>query len=658
MNLPSIELAWQLHRSGDHEGAEKIYSAILRQEPRSFHAWLRLGLLYGERGDYSKAERYMANALAIEPSSADAYFLRGSALMNLGREVEAAECFAKGAAIAPNMSKLWLNRAVALLAISRHEEALTCAERCLALTPQDWNALVTRGTILMAFGRKEEAKGAFDAALAINPDSIDARVNRATILAAMRNYADAALDCERVLSLDPAYDYMPGFLLFYRLSCCDWRNYDGQRAAIAAGSMAGKRTIQPLMNLSVSASPEDQLRCARTWAERECAVLAPPLWKGERYRHRRIRIGYISEDFREHPVGRLIAPVLERHDRKKFEIAAYSLGPADGSEERARIAKACDIFTDTPCTDDKAVAETICKDEIDIAVDLMGYSGNGRRTILARRPAPVQASFMGFAGTQGAGWIDYLIADSVAVPEGEHEHYTENVAYLPGSYLPAESSAGTKGISRKEAGLPDTGFVFCSFNNAYKITPDVFSVWMRLLASVEGSVLWLGQIGDAARANLLREASARGVTSDRLIFAPYVKSHMDHLARLAAADLFLDTLPHNAHSTAIDALQAGVPVLTCLGSTFAGRVGASLVAAAGLPELAVPTFKDYEARALSFAREPGRLGAIRQGLSLARETSPLFGISRFTRNLEAAYSAMHARASEGLPPARFSVPAA
>ncbi len=656
MDNLSIELAWQLHRGGDHEGAEKIYAEILRREPRSFPAWLRLGLLYGERGDYSKAERYMSNAIGIDPSSADAHFLRGSALMNLGREVEAAECFAKGAAIAPNMSKLWLNRAVALLAIGRHEEALTCIERCLTLAPEDWNALVTRGTVLMTLGRGEEAKKSFDAALTINPDSIDALVNRATILSSMRRYEDAARDCERVLTLDPSYDYMPGFLVFFRLSCCDWRNYEEQRAVIAEGLKAGRRVIQPLMNLSVSEEPADQLRCARIWAESECAVSSPPLWNGESYHHRRIRVGYISEDFREHPVGRLIVPVLQRHDRKRFEIVAYSLGPSDKSEERDRIVKACDSFVDLSGADDRKIAETIRRGEIDIAVDLMGYSGNGRRKILGYRPAPVQVSFIGYAGTMGAGWVDYLIADPIAVPENDHAFYSEKIAYLPGSYLPAELPPVASGVSRKEAGLPDKGFVFCSFNNAYKITPRVFSVWMRLLSAVDGSVLWLGQIGEAAQANLLREATACGIAPERLVFAPYLKSYRDHLARLQAADLFLDTLPHNAHSTAIDALQAGVPVLTLPGAAFAGRVGASLVSAAGILELVAPTLREYEDRALAYAREPERLRSIRDRLARTRETSLLFDTTRFVRNLEAAFSAMHARAGEGLAPAQISVP--
>jgi protein O-GlcNAc transferase len=656
MDNLSIELAWQLHRGGDHEGAEKIYAEILRREPRSFPAWLRLGLLYGERGDYSKAERYMANAIGIDPSSADAHFLRGSALMNLGRDVEASECFAKGTAIAPNMSKLWLNRAVALLAIGRSEEALTCIERCLVLAPEDWNALVTRGTVLMSLGRGEEAKKSFDAALAINPNSIDALVNRATIVGSMRRYEDAVRDCERVLTLDPSYDYMPGFLMFFRLSCCDWRNFEEQKAVIAEGLKAGRRVIQPLMNLSVSEKPADQLRCARIWAQGECAVSSPPLWNGEIYRHRRIRVGYISEDFREHPVGRLIGPVLERHDRRRFEIAAYSLGPGDKSEERDRIVKACDSFVDPSDADDRKIAETIRKSEIDIAVDLMGYSGNGRRKILGFRPAPVQVSFMGYAGTTGAGWVDYLIADPIAVPKSDHAYYSEKIAYLPGSYLPAELPSVANSGSRKEAGLPDKGFVFCSFNNAYKITPRVFSIWMRLLSEVEGSVLWLGQVGQAAQVNLLREASTRGVAPERLIFAPYIKSHRDHLARLQVADLFLDTLPHNAHSTAIDALQAGVPVLTSKGAGFAGRVGASLVSAAGVPELVTLTLQEYEERALAFAREPDRLRSIRDRLARTRETSLLFDTTRFVRNLEAAFTAMHARAGEGLPPVPISVP--
>ena len=355
-----------------------------------------------------------------------------------------------------------------------------------------------------------------------------------------------------------------------------------------------------------------------------------------------------------------MAGVWDQHDKSHFETTAISYVDSDGSAMRRRVERAFDRVIDVAGKSDADAAAMIRQMEIDIVVDLMGYTGDCRPGILAQRPAPLQVNFLGFPGTTGASYVDYIIADPIVIPDEDRQHYCESVVHLPRSYLPADSMRriSERKSSRAEAGLPEHGFVFCSFNNSYKLSPEIFDVWMRLLAAVENSVLWLPQMNAAAFRNLRREAGKRGVAEQRLVFAPFVPSDEDHLARLGLADLFLDTLPYNAHSTAVDALWAGVPMLTMRGNAFAGRVAASVLSAVGVPELITLSIEDYETLALKLAREPHTLAGIRAKLAHNRETSALFDTARYTRSLEAAYTYMWQRHRDGETPAHFVVPPA
>ena len=380
-----LDEAWQRHRAGDYASAERLYKDVLRQEPRSFAALFRLGFLYGERGAFAEAECFMGEAIALNPASAEAHFLRGSALLKLEREEEAIHCFERALALDPAIAMAWFNRAVALVVLERFGEALMSVDRSLAIAPKHADAWVTRAVALKALHRNGEAKESCDRALALNPDCIDALVSRATIFSEAKRYEEAAADLERALALDPNLDYMRGFLLYFRLRSCDWRRYDEERSAIEKGVGEGRRTIQPLMNLAVSGSPADQLQCAKIWAESECAVSPPPLLQGGRYSRERIRIAYLSEDFRVHPVAQLIAGVLERHDRSRFEITGVSLAPGDGSAMRERIARSCDRFIDVSGESDADIATLLRRSEIDIAVDLMGFTGECRPVVCSHR---------------------------------------------------------------------------------------------------------------------------------------------------------------------------------------------------------------------------------------------------------------------------------
>ena len=401
------------------------------------------------------------------------------------------------------------------------------------------------------------------------------------------------------------------------------------------------------------------MRAARIWMAGRHGTPAP-LWRGERYGHERIRVAYLSGDFHTHPVSILMAGVFEHHDRDRFETVGVSFGPDEGSDMRTRIARAFDSFVDARNWSDYEIAGFLRERETDVAIDLMGLTADCRSGILAYRPAPVQVNYLGFPGTMAVPYMDYILVDRIVVPEEEHVHFSEKPVYLPDCYMANDSKrriAPTRPV-RADAGLPEAGFVFASFNNSYKFSPEIFDVWMRLLVAVEGSVLWLAEAAAPASANLRREAAARGVAPERLIFAPYLESVEAHLARLALADLFLDTLPCNAHTTAADALWAGLSVLTCAGTTFAGRVAASLLHAAGLPELVTHSIADYEALALRLARDPGALQGLRAKLARNRESSVLFDTARFTRNLEAAYREMVERRARGAPMESFTAESA
>jgi predicted O-linked N-acetylglucosamine transferase (SPINDLY family) len=402
------------------------------------------------------------------------------------------------------------------------------------------------------------------------------------------------------------------------------------------------------------------LSCARIFVSEKFGHSLRPLWRGEPYQHQKIRLAYLSGDFRDHAVASLISGVFEHHATDRFETHGFSFGSDKQSTARSRIESSFDSFVDVERKTDLEIAEMIREKEIDIAIDLMGFTGASRPGILAHRPAPLQVNYLGFAGTLAAPFIDYIVADRVVIPEAQRQAYSEQVVYLPDTYLPHDSKQriAAKKPTRAEAGLPETGFIFCSFNNTYKFTPEMFDIWMRLLRGVEASVLWLPEGNPAAMRNLKREAEARGVAAARLCFAPFLKAADEHLARLALADLFLDTLPFNAHTTAADALYAGLPVLTTAGGSFPGRVAASLLNAAGLPELVTESLDAYETLAVKLAREPTALAVIKARLAANRATHALFDTARFTRNLEAAFTRMWERQQGGEPPASFAVDSA
>lgn len=610
-----------LHRQGDLEGAERIYRDVLESQPAHFDSLHMLGLAALQRGRTETGIALIQRAIGINDRVPAAHNNLGKGFLDLQRPEAALPCFDRALALDAGYREIHLNRARAQLALGRSDEALVSYQHALALQP---DAEIHRncGNILYRQKHYREALAAYDSAWRLKPDLLG----------------------------------IEGHRLDTRLHLADWNRLDREAASLVASVRAGKASTQPFIFLAAPGHPADQQHCARLWAERLHPPAAVPLWRGERYAHERIRIAYLSADFRVHPMAFLFAGLIEHHDRSRFDIIGVSFGTDDGSEIRARIEAAFETFIDARAMSEREIAALIRAREVDIVVDLMGYTTNSRTGIFAQRPAPVQAQYLGFPGTMGVPYIDYVIADGVVVPADERGFYSEKVVTLPDCYFvnDARRPIASRIFSRAELGLPPEGFVFCCFNSTHKITPALFDRWMRMLAVVDGSVLWLLR-GDAdAVDNLRREASHRGIDPARLVFADRLPVP-EHLARHRAADLFLDTLPYNAHTTAADALWAGLPLLTCPGATFAGRVAASMLQAVGLPELIAPSLDDYERLAIALAADRERLTEIRARLAGNRLAKPLFDTALFTRRMEAAFAAMHARQQAGLRPDHIKV---
>src|SRR5258706_1820415 len=632
------------------------YDCALAIAPADSDAWHNRGVVLSRLGRITEALESYDQALRLRPDFAESWHNRGSALLALKHHAEALASYDRALAARPDYAEAWKSRGTVLVLLQRYGDALAAFDSAIRIRTNDAGAWEGRGNALLRLQRNEEALASYDEALRLQPGKPDVLYNRASVLSLLEGFRESAEDCEALLAIEPSYPYARGLLILARLHRCEWRDLRGARNRIAEDLADGRHVIHPFDHLAISGSPDEQLRCARILVENQFPASLTPLSRGARYRHDRIRIAYLSADFYAHATAFLMAGVFEHHDRTRFETYAVSFGPNDKSAMRARLERGFDRFLDVRDESDSAIAAKLREMEVDIAVDLKGYTRLAKPGILARRPAPLQVHYLGYPGTMGADYIDYLLADRVVIPEHDRAFYAEQIVYLPGSYQCNDSArrVSVHTPSRADAGLPEAGFVFCCFNSNYKIMPEIFDIWMRLLAETEGSVLWLFQENADAATNLRREAEARGISSGRLIFAERTGLE-HHLARLKLADLVLDTLPYGAHTTASDALWVGVPVLSALGSTFAGRVAASLLNAIGVPELSTPSLEAYEDQAKKLACNPAALAAIRAKLLANRDTHPLFHTPRFTHHLEAAYLAMWERQQRGLPPAGFVV---
>ena len=688
---PHNLLGKALHRTRQNPAALASFQAAIACEPTFAEAHGNRANVLIDLGRLADAVEGFDQALSLDPNAIEDWCNRGSALQELGRSADAIASFDRALALVPGFVPARIGRAGALAALGRNEEALADYDgalagnagqveawhgrglvhkrlgqlaqaladfdRALELKPNDPDILSARATALNACRRYEEALAVVNAALAIAPQHVAALFVRATIRLSLKRYGGAISDYDEVLRLNPDHRLAFGGALWCRLLCCDWSRSEGLAAAVHHRVARERSIVSPLAILATTEDALAQRDHIRAFVGYQRRAPSRPRAARKPTASPRIHIGYLSPDFNDHAVAHLAIELFERHDRTRFEISAVSFADDDRSEMRARLMRAFDRFVDVPDRTDREVHQMIERLGIDIAVDLGGYTEGARPFVLADRPAPIQASYLGFAGTSAAEFMDYLIADAVAIPPHLHAGFTEKIVSLPDTFMVGQSVRpfGSTLRARAEVGLPDDAFVFCCFNNTWKISPATFDIWMRLLRAVDRSVLWLKDINETATANLRQAAREAGVDPDRLVFAPRLPL-ADHLARHRFADLFLDTQPFNAHTTANDALRAGLPVLTCQGGSYAGRVAASLLQAVGLDELITGSLEDYEALALKLARDRSLLQSVRRKLDANLLTKPLFDIDRFRRHIEAAYAEMWAISLRGEPPRSFSVP--
>lgn len=645
-----------LSQAGRHEDALAAFDALLARAPSHAPAWNARALALWQLNRLTEAEVSYSQALTLNATYADALANRAALRSAQGHNALAHQDYSATLQLAPGHAEAHNGLGVLLANERRWSEAIEQYRRAVALKPSLTAALTNLGTALVETGHAAEALASFDQAIARQPHFIDARVNRSNLLARLRRFDEAADEARAALALDQHHPYALGNAVYFELMTCDWHYLEERRSALAAGAASRARLASPFVLLAAMDIPELQLACARAYAQDLYPCRDDPKPSPATAADGRIRLAFLSADFHEHATAYLMAGMLEQLDKRRFELVALSYGRAADDPYRQRLIQCFDRFIDVRKQTDTQIAALMRDLDTDIAVDLKGYTNDGRPGIFQSRGAPVQVGFLGYPGTTGMAAIDYFIADPITVPPGSERFFSEQIVRLPHTYQCNDNAQPhvTRVGRRADYGLPEDGFVFCSFNNSYKLTPEVFEIWMRLLLAVSGSVLWLLQDNLQVTRNLRLEAERRGVAPERLVFAPRAR-RQKHLARHQFADLFLDTWPVNAHTTGSDALWAGLPMVTMLGSGFAARVAASLLTAAGLSDCIATDAAGYERLALMLALRPPLLAELRQRLIDGRVHAPLFDTERYARHIGLAFEAMQARHKLGLPPALIDI---
>lgn len=650
--LPALRDALAQQRLGLWAAAEAAYLEILAQCPDHAMAMHLLGIVLSQTGRASAGADYLRKSVALNSQDPLAWNNLANILKQLGEHAEAAQAYERALALQPGYLSAWCNLGEVLRTLRHYPRALIAYQHALAVNPLHLDALLGCVCVLLDMGRSPQALVYAQQAVRESPENAAANRGLGVALSNLKRYPEAAYFLRKALQIDPNGTAVLGTLMYADMVCCDWHARAELLERIEADLMRGVWVAEPFVLVGCNGSASVLRTSAELQMKATVPATIPKLMEVRPApRKEKLRIAYLSADFHTHATSYLIAELFELHDRDRFEVMAVSFGPDDDGALRKRIEAAVGQFFRVNDLSDQEVADLLVREQVDIAIDLKGFTLDSRPGIFQFRPAPIVVNYLGFPSTMGAACFDYIIGDPVVTPFEHAEFYVEKIVQLPDSYQVNDRKREIAPSTplREQNGLPESSFVFACFNNNYKITPEVFDIWMRLLARLPGSVLWLMGGNEIATANLQREAATRGIASDRLVFAPRAPLP-EHLARHRLADLFLDTLPCNAHTTASDALWAGLPVLTCLGSTFAGRVAASLLTAVGLPELITTSLADYEEQALQLATDPARLAALRQKLQAQRDSAPLFDTPRFTAHLEKAYLQMVERYRQGLAP--------
>jgi protein O-GlcNAc transferase len=636
-----IEEALALHQGGHIAQAKAICEQIVAAEPRHDEALHLLGVIAYQMHNLAQATQLMSRAIDVNPTNAIYYFNRGLVLQSARQLKAAIESYKSAVSINSDFAEAYTNLGNALQELNQLNKAIECYDHALRRNPNSADTYFNRGLALKMLNQFNEAMESYNSAIKLKPDFVEVYVERGAVLVKLRQLDEAVASYEKALALKPDFEYLLGTLLYTKLKLCDWHDLQINTNELLKRINADEKYSPGFPLLYLTNSLSVQKKAAILFASDKYPINHELGDISKHTRSEKIRIGYFSGDFHFHPVSILMAELFERHDKNKFELIAFSFGPDLNDGMRQRIQSSFDQFIDIQNKPDKEVAQLARKMNITIAVDLGGASVRCRTGIFAYRAAPIQVNYLGYPGTMGADYFDYLIADKMVIPEEAKPYYTEKIAYLP-SYQPNDSTRfiSDRKFTKQDLGLPDEGFVFCCFNDNYKIMPDTFDGWMRILQSVPDSVLFLYKDNSMSEKNLKKEAEARGVDAGRLIFANRLKDRGDYLARYRCVDLFLDTFPYNAQATASDVLWSGLPLLTRAGETFASRVAASLLTAIELPELITYTQEEYESLAIELATHPTTLKMVKERLADHRLKTLLFDTTLFTKHIEEAYTKM------------------
>ena len=637
-------------RQGDIDRAIKCFSQTANLKPGSTDAYNSLGNAFRLKKDTDNALDSFKRALELDPQSAETYNNMGNAHIERENLAEAVENYRQALNINPDLIKAHYNLGIGLSAMGQTSLAIDSYEQALTLNPNHAETHNNLGNIHRNNYDLERAVNSYNMALAINPTYAAAHHNLGLTLKDNHQLDEAIKSFQSALDAQPDYDEACAQKMHLKAQICDWTSLEEHRGVLANLGI-GDKEVTPFTLLALEDVPERHRLRAETYAKNtfKGRPLTPP--PSPKIISKQLRIGYFSADFRNHPVSSLITRMFELHNRENFNIYAYSYGPDVQDEMQQRVIAAVDKFHPIGCLTDLAVAKLAHEDKLDIAIDLTGYTQHSRTSVFAYRVAPIQINYLGYPSTSGADFMDYIVTDEVIVPRHNYQYYSEKKIRLPNTYMVTDNTRhiSNKVITRSQMHLPENGFVFCCFNSTYKITRKEFDIWMRLLLRIEGSVLWLRHGNKQSEEILKREAKLRGVAPNRLVFARRIEMS-EHLARHRLADLFLDTFTFNAHSTAIDALWTGLPVITKLGKGFAGRVSASLLNAVGLSDLVTTSEQSYEALALELATNSSQLRDVKNKLSVNRLTMPLFNTEQFTRDFENAYQQIYYAYCEGNEP--------
>jgi predicted O-linked N-acetylglucosamine transferase (SPINDLY family) len=640
------------NRMQRYEESVQAYQAALQLRPNNPQTLSNLGASLMDSHRYKESEIVLNEALKINPQFVQALNNRANLYTSIKRPEAALADINAALQFDPRFIEAYLNRGNILQDLNRIPESLTSYDKALEMNPQYAAAFNNKGNALKEIFQNKAALACYDQAITIQPAYAEAHYHRALALNEFQRYEEATAAFEKAVELKEDHPLLFGQWISSLMMICDWRDLPPKVARLSAKIRAGKNASTTFSILSCGVAPDLVKQSAQAFIQDKCWDRSQEYVYPSPHTNPRIRVGYFSSDFRNHAVSQLAVGLFENHDREKFEVFGFNISTLPPDEMTQRVAQAFGGLVELGSLSIRQSIEKIRSMNIDIAIDLNGHTKGAKMDIFAHRIAPIQVNYLGYPGTSGAPFMDYILGDQVIIPEDHFGYYTEKVAHLPGSYLPNDSKKviSEKTPTRGEAGLPEGAFVFCCFNNSYKFHAETFDVWLRLLQRVPGSVLWLSQVNEKAAQNLCARATSQGIEPTRLVFAPRTKDLADHLARHRLADLFLDTTRYNAHTTASDALWAGLPVLTCLGDSFPGRVAASLLSAMDMPELITHSLEQYESLAFELATNPDKMASVKNKLSQNRSTRPLFDTVQFAKGMESVFAKMWNRHTQGLPP--------